>query len=102
MPCKAIAFKKSFKYNDFNDSLQRCTSILKGMKKVTGKVKWFSAEKGYGFIECAGYGEIFVHFSNIRMPGFRALIGGREVEFELIRTERGFQAINVTPVKELL
>ena len=76
--------------------------ITKGDEEVTGKVKWFSAEKGYGFIECAGYGEIFVHFSNIHMPGFRALIGGHDVEFELIKTERGLQAVKVTPVKEVL
>lgn len=69
---------------------------------MTGKVKWFSAEKGYGFIECAGYSDIFVHFSRIRMYGFKTLIAGREVEFDLIENERGAQAINVVQTKPLL
>ncbi len=69
---------------------------------MTGKVKWFNAEKGYGFIECAEYGDVFVHFSKIRMYGFKTLIEGREVEFDLIHNERGVQAVNVVQLRPLL
>ena len=68
----------------------------------TGKVKWFNAEKGYGFIECDGYSDVFVHFTNIRMYGFKTLLAGFPVEFDLIQNERGVQAINVVQQKPLL
>lgn len=69
---------------------------------MTGKVKWFNAEKGYGFIECSEYSDVFVHFSNIRMYGFKTLIAGRPVEFDLVKNERGVQAKNVVQTKPLL
>ena len=62
---------------------------------MTGKVKWFSATKGYGFIEHPEFGDIFVHFSAIKVNGFRTLIDGRTVEYELIQGARGIQAANV-------
>ncbi len=69
---------------------------------MTGKVKWFSAAKGYGFIECAVCSDVFVHFSRIRMYGFKTLVAGREVEFDLVENSRGVQAINVVQIKPLL
>jgi CspA family cold shock protein len=63
---------------------------------VTGKVKWFSAEKGYGFIEKEGGGDVFVHFSAITEEGFKSLKEGQEVEFEIVEGDRGPQAANVT------
>jgi len=51
--------------------------------RIKGTVKWFDAKKGYGFISIDGQEEIFVHFSNIEMSGFRKLDMGDEVEFEI-------------------
>ena len=49
---------------------------------MTGKVKWFNAEKGYGFIECEDGGDVFVHFSAIQGDGFKTLNEGQKVTFE--------------------
>lgn len=60
-----------------------------------GKVKWFSAEKGYGFIEREDGGDVFVHFSAIQEDGFKSLTEGQEVEFDIVEGARGLQAANV-------
>lgn len=60
-----------------------------------GKVKWFSAEKGYGFIEREDGGDVFVHFSHIQAHGFKSLAEGQEVEFDIVEGARGPQAANV-------
>lgn len=60
-----------------------------------GKVKWFNAEKGYGFIESEDGSDVFVHFSAINMDGYKALEEGSEVEFEVIDGAKGPQAANV-------
>ena len=60
-----------------------------------GTVKWFSNNKGYGFIQCDVYGEIFVHFSEIQMDGYKTLKGGQPVEFEVAKNEKGLTAKNV-------
>lgn len=60
-----------------------------------GKVKWFSAEKGYGFIEREDGGDVFVHFSAIQEEGFKSLTEGQEVDFEIVEGARGPQAANV-------
>lgn len=62
---------------------------------ATGKVKWFSAEKGFGFIEREAGDDVFVHHSAIDMTGFRNLDEGQEVEFELTTTDKGEQAQSV-------
>jgi CspA family cold shock protein len=62
---------------------------------MRGKVKWFDAQKGYGFIEREGQKDVFVHFSFIQEQGFKTLADGEEVEYELTETERGPQARNV-------
>jgi CspA family cold shock protein len=62
---------------------------------VRGKVKWFSKQKGYGFIEQENGEDIFVHFSSILGDGFRILEEGQSVEFEVIQGTRGEQASNV-------
>ena len=62
---------------------------------MVGKVKWFSAEKGYGFIEREDGGDVFVHFSAIQEDGFKSLTEGQEVEFDIVEGARGPQAANV-------
>lgn len=62
---------------------------------MTGKVKWFNAEKGYGFIEREDGGDVFVHFSAIQGEGFKALEEGQAVEFDVVEGNRGEQAANV-------
>jgi cold shock protein len=60
-----------------------------------GKVKWFNAEKGFGFIEREGGDDVFVHFSAIQSEGFKSLDEGQEVTFEVEQGQRGPQATNV-------
>ncbi|MEK4200309.1 cold-shock protein [Cytobacillus sp. FSL K6-0265] len=63
---------------------------------ATGKVKWFNAEKGFGFIEQEGGDDVFVHFSAIQTEGFKTLDEGQEVSFDIEEGQRGPQAVNVT------
>lgn len=62
---------------------------------MNGKVKWFNAEKGYGFIETDEGGDVFVHFSAIQSEGFKTLEEGQSVEFDIVEGARGPQAANV-------
>ena len=62
---------------------------------MQGKVKWFNAEKGYGFIESDQGGDVFVHFSAIQTDGFKTLDEGQSVEFDIVQGARGPQAANV-------
>ena len=61
----------------------------------TGIVKWFNAEKGYGFISIEGEDDVFVHFSAIQSEGFKTLEEGQEVQFEVVQGAKGPQAANV-------
>lgn len=61
----------------------------------TGTVKWFNAEKGFGFIERENGGDVFVHFSAIVEDGYKSLEEGQSVEFDIVEGERGEQAANV-------
>jgi CspA family cold shock protein len=63
-----------------------------------GKVKWFNAAKGYGFIEQEGGEDVFVHFSQIKEEGFKTLAEGQSVEFEITTGEKGLQARDVSKV----
>ena len=63
---------------------------------VKGKVKWFSDQKGYGFIaKDDGSGDVFVHYSSITSEGFKSLAEGDPVEFEVVDSDKGPKAANV-------
>ena len=62
---------------------------------MLGKVKWFNAEKGYGFIEREDGSDVFVHFSAIQDEGFKSLSEGQNVTFDIVDGNRGPQAANV-------
>ena len=69
---------------------------------ATGEVKWFNNTKGWGFITSEGNGEdIFVHFSAISGTGYKTLVAGQAVNFDLQRGDRGLHAINVSVVSAL-
>jgi CspA family cold shock protein len=74
-------------------------SCVKEEALAQGTVKWFSNEKGYGFIE-RGNGEedVFVHFSAIAMEGYKTLTEGQRVEFEVVQGDKGLQAANVVAI----
>jgi CspA family cold shock protein len=63
-----------------------------------GTVKWFSNEKGYGFITREGGDDVFVHHTAIQSEGYRSLTEGQKVEFEVVQGDKGLQASNVQPV----
>lgn len=68
------------------------------MAKEKGKVKWFNNAKGYGFIEREGGEDVFVHYSAIAGDGYRSLQEGDAVEFEVVSSDKGLQAANVSKI----
>jgi CspA family cold shock protein len=62
----------------------------------TGTVKWFNAEKGFGFISVPGEDDVFVHYSAINSDGFKTLEEGQQVEFDVVQGAKGPQASNVS------
>ncbi|MEY8379778.1 cold-shock protein [Ileibacterium valens] len=65
----------------------------------TGKVKWFDAEKGYGFITGEDGKDVFVHYSSINQKGYRSLDEGQTVTYDIVESDRGKQASNVTVIE---
>ena len=68
---------------------------------MRGRVKWFNNEKGYGFIEYKENEDIFVHYSAISQEGYKSLTEGQYVEFNLVETSKGYQALDVVVIKEV-
>jgi len=67
---------------------------------VRARVKWFNNDKGYGFIDYKENEDIFVHYSAINQSGYKTLSEGQYVEFKLLETTKGYQALDVALVKE--
>ncbi|HEL2595209.1 cold-shock protein [Streptococcus suis] len=65
---------------------------------VQGTVKWFNAEKGFGFITQENGPDVFAHFSEIQSNGFKSLEDGQKVTFEVEQGQRGLQATNITKI----
>lgn len=65
---------------------------------MQGTVKWFNKDKGYGFVTSENGDDIFVHFSNIVKDGFKTLMEGEKVTFEVADGQKGSQAVDVTPI----
>lgn len=90
--------RKIFKYFNSYHQQEYNTSARheeEAMKMAEGKVKWFDAGKGFGFIERDGEADVFVHFSAIQGDGFKSLEEGQEVSFDIEEGARGPQAANV-------
>lgn len=68
---------------------------------MKARVKWFNNEKGFGFIEYEGHEDIFIHYSNIEKEGYKTLKEGQLVEFDLIKTVKGYQAEHIKLLEEL-
>jgi cold shock protein len=69
-----------------------------GTTLAQGTVKWFSNEKGFGFITREGGDDVFVHHTAIQSEGYRSLTEGQKVEFEVVQGDKGLQASNVQPI----
>ncbi len=67
---------------------------------MKGKVKNFNKEKGYGFIKTEEGKDVFFHYSELKMEGFKTVEANKIVEFELIETEKGLRAVNIVVVEE--
>ena len=79
-------------FRDFAD-----IELFRGYRVMAkGTVKWFSNQKGYGFISDEAGNDVFVHYTGLNMEGFKTLEEGQAVEFEVINGAKGPQAINVT------
>jgi CspA family cold shock protein len=76
-------------------SVERVGLERRGRTMASGRVKWFSDSKGYGFIERDDGEDVFVHYTAIKGEGFRSLSEGQEVEFDIVQGPKGLQAANV-------
>jgi cold shock protein len=72
---------------------------VRGLRMATGTIKWFNDAKGYGFIRPDGGGkDVFIHHSQIKMEGFRTLQEGEKVQFDVEKSPKGLQALNVIKI----
>lgn len=68
---------------------------------MQGYVKWFNNDKGYGFLECDKYKNVFCHYSVIIDKGFKGLVQDENVIFDIVKTDKGFKAKNVRSINKL-
>ena len=68
---------------------------------MLSRVKWFNNAKGYGFTTDKELGDILIHYSNIKKDGYKTLKENQLIEFEVVKTEKGYQAVNIKPVEEM-
>lgn len=80
-----------------SQSTEQYGALTAMAERIHGVVKWFSAEKGYGFITPDDGPDVFVHYSAIQSSGYRKLEAGEKVEFEITEGPKGKQASEVTP-----
>lgn len=66
--------------------------------RITGTVKWFNEDKGFGFIQREGGPDVFAHYSAIQAEGYKSLAEGQQVEFDVVSGQKGPQAENIKPV----
>ncbi len=70
------------------------------LERLTGRVKWFNSQKGFGFIvPDNGSKDLFVHYSSIKSDGYKSLREGQKVEFEIENSDKGEKAVNVTIIE---
>lgn len=69
---------------------------------MESKVKWFNNDKGFGFIEHKDGEDIFVHYSSILSDGYKSLVEGQYVDFDVVRTDKGLQAKNVRSINNYI
>lgn len=81
--------------NEFFLQIKRAKGTTEVFYMYNGTVKWFNAEKGFGFIERQDGDDVFVHFSAIVGDGYKSLEEGQNVDFEIVNGDRGEQAANV-------
>jgi cold shock protein len=102
VPARAVARAFCCVPEDQDDHLRERTVRTRhrseGINMASGTVKWFNAEKGFGFIAQDGGGpDVFAHYSNINASGFRELQEGQAVTFDITQGQKGPQAENITP-----
>jgi CspA family cold shock protein len=84
--------------NDTRQKIRRAPASNKEYTVAQGTVKWFNAEKGFGFIAVDGGQDVFVHYTAIQMEGYKTLDQNQRVEFEIVQGQKGPQADAVRPL----
>jgi len=90
-----LILKSKLEIGRYLYSICLINNIEEGGSYMTGKVKWFNSEKGYGFITTEEGNDVFAHFSQIQKDGFKTLEEGESVSFEVVDGDKGPQAANI-------
>ena len=90
-----LILKSKLEISRYLYSICLINNIEEGGSYMTGKVKWFNSEKGYGFITTEEGNDVFAHFSQIQKDGFKTLEEGESVSFEVVDGDKGPQAANI-------
>ena len=97
--CCRIDFRKHKHDEVFCSSIKNRRDVISMLR---GKVKWFNNTKGYGFIQYGDLEDIFVHYSAIKKDGYKTLKEGNVVDFKLIETAKGLQAVDVEEIQYVM